>query len=73
MGGHYGSVQLRTTDRAAVLAAADAVCRERGIRCLVGPALNGWVGVYPEGHGQDHSVGEQVAWVASSSPSELRE
>ena len=44
MVGHYGSTQLRTTGRAAVLAAADGVCRERGIKCLLGPALNGWVG-----------------------------
>ena len=61
MGGFYGSVQLRTADRGRVLAAAGAVARELKIKCLVGPALNGWVGVYPDGHGQDHTVGERLA------------
>ena len=61
MGGHYGSVQLRTADRPRVLAAAEAVARELNLKCLVGPALGGWVGVYPEGHGQDQAVGERIA------------
>jgi hypothetical protein len=61
MGGFYGSVQLRTGDHAAVLAAATAVAEAMNIKCLVGPALNGWVGVYPEGNGQDHTVGERLA------------
>ena len=61
MGGFYGSTQLRTTDRPRVLAAAEAVARELNIKCLVGPALNGWVGVFPERHGQDHTVGERLA------------
>ncbi len=55
MGGFYGSVQLRCEDRSKVLAAAEAVAREMGIKCLVGPALNGWVGVYPEGNGRPPS------------------
>ena len=61
MGGFYGSTQLRTADRPRVLAAAEAVARERSIKCLVGPALSGRVGVYPEGHGQNHRVGERLA------------
>ena len=61
MGGHYGSVQFRCDDRDRVLAAAEAVARDRGIRCLVGPTHNGWTGVYPEGHGQDDAVGRQLA------------
>lgn len=60
MGGHYGSVQVRTEDGEAVRLAAEAVARERGIKCLVGPALKGWVGVYPEQNGQDESVGEAI-------------
>ncbi len=61
MGGFYGSTQLRTTDRPRVLAAAEAVAREMRIECLVGPALGGWVGVYPEGNGQDDVVGQRLA------------
>jgi WD40 repeat protein len=61
MGGFYGSIQVRTTDRAAVKAAAEAVATARKIRCLIGPEMNGWVGVYPEGSGQDGTVGQQLA------------
>jgi WD40 repeat protein len=61
MGGHYGSIQVRTLDRAAVLAAAEAVAAAKKIRCLVGPELAGWVGIYPENNGQDDSVGQAIA------------
>jgi hypothetical protein len=61
MGGHYGSVQLHTDDRQRVKQAAEQVARAKGIKCLVGPALNGWVGVYPENNGQDEKVGEEIA------------
>ena len=45
MGAFYGSVQLRSEDRDGVKAAADEVARQRQIRMLIGPTLNGWVGV----------------------------
>ncbi|HEY7120570.1 MAG TPA: hypothetical protein VH475_28555 [Tepidisphaeraceae bacterium] len=61
MGAHYGSTHFPTTDRDAVRRAAETVAKARGIKCLLGPALNGWVGVYPEGHGQDESVGHDLA------------
>jgi hypothetical protein len=46
MGGFYGSIQVRTTDRAAVKAAAEAVAKERSIRCLIGPEMHGWVCIW---------------------------
>ncbi|HET6247572.1 MAG TPA: hypothetical protein VFE47_07745 [Tepidisphaeraceae bacterium] len=61
MGGFYGSVQVRTENRAAVLRAAETAATRAGIRCLIGPSLNGWVGVYPEGAGQDHLIGQTIA------------
>jgi hypothetical protein len=61
MGGFYGSIQVRTTDRAAVKMAAERVAGEKKIRCLIGPELNGWVGIYPEGSGQDDSVAAEIA------------
>ncbi len=61
MGGFYGSVQVRTEERPKVLAAADAVAKALNIRCLIGPNLDGWVGVYPEGSGQDRTIGESIA------------
>lgn len=52
MGAHYGSVHFRTDDRDAVLAAVGKVAKKSKARFLVGPALRGWVGVYPENNGQ---------------------
>ena len=61
MGGFYGSVQVKTSDQAKVVAAAEKVAQHASIRCLVGPVLGEWVGVYPENSGQDQKVGELLA------------
>jgi hypothetical protein len=61
MGGFYGSAQVRSEDRGLVRQVAEEVARAKGIKCLLGPALRGWVGVYPEFGGQDHTVGEEIA------------
>lgn len=61
MGGFYGSVQVRCDNRARVISAAEEVARENDIRCLVGPVIRGWVGVYPEHNGQDQTIGEEIA------------
>ena len=48
MGSHYISIHVRHADQRAVVGAVEMLVRknEHG-RVLVGPALNGWVGVYP--------------------------
>ena len=61
MGGFYGSTQVRTDDRDRVVRVAGSVARAKSVKCLVGPAVNGWVGLYPENGGQDESFGEAVA------------
>ena len=48
MGGFYGSVQVRSEDRDAVLAAAEQVAAQLNLRMLVGPVINAWIGIYPE-------------------------
>jgi WD40 repeat protein len=60
MGGFYGSVQVKTTDRDRVRSALEELARSSG-RFLLGPVLNGWVGVYPEGGGQDFDVARDLA------------
>jgi len=50
MGAFYGSVQVRSDDREQVLDAADEVAHARRLECLVGPVVDGWIGIYPE-HG----------------------
>jgi len=56
MGAFYGSVQVRSADRDRAKAAAEEVARQRQIRMLISPVLNGWVAVYPEGSGLDGSL-----------------
>jgi hypothetical protein len=60
VGGFYGSIQVRTEERDAVLNAVKTlVSADR--QFLVGPQLDGWVAVYPSGSGQDISVGVDLA------------
>ncbi len=61
MGGHYGSVQVRSGDRGAVRAVAEQVANAMKIRLLIGPVIDDWVGIYPENNGQDEKVGQEVA------------
>lgn len=61
MGGFYGSVQVRTAERERVVGVAAVAAKKADLRILVGPAIAGWVGVYPEGAGQDRSLGEFFA------------
>ncbi len=60
MGGFYGSVQVRGEDREAVRAALEELARKKR-RFLLGPPLDGWIGVYPSGHGQDFRVARALA------------
>lgn len=61
MGAFYGSIQVRSDERDGVLAVVEKVAAGRGVRCLVSPVLNGWVGVYPEHYGQDDTFGAELA------------
>ncbi|HEY5060543.1 MAG TPA: hypothetical protein VII52_03355 [Gemmatimonadaceae bacterium] len=61
MGAFYGSIQVRSDERDGVLAVAEKVATGRGVRCLVSPVLNGWVGIYPEHYGQDDTFGAELA------------
>jgi hypothetical protein len=66
MGAFFGSVQVHGCTRDAVREAAERVASAGGIRCLVGPEIHGWVGVYPERQGQDQRVGEALAALLSA-------
>lgn len=47
MGAHYLSVQIKSDDRNAVLVLVEDMARAQNGRLLVAPALNGWIGLYP--------------------------
>ncbi len=61
MGAFYGSVQVRTDDRSGVKSAAEKVARALHARLLVGPVINGWVGLYPDMNGQNEPIGAAIA------------
>ncbi len=61
MGAFYGSTQVKTDDRDAVLAAVEQVASAQQVKVLIGPVLGGWVGVYPENQGQDQQFGAALA------------
>lgn len=61
MGAFYGSIQVRSGDHAAVLASAQEVANASGIGLFIAPEIDGWIGIYPQGGGQDETVGRQFA------------
>ena len=61
MAGFYGSLQVRGVDGASVRRVLDECARSTGTRFLIGPPLNGWVGIYPEDSGQDPELANRVA------------
>ena len=60
MGSFFGSIHLRTDDRAAVQSAAAAVARRRA-KFYLAPPRRGWVTLYPSDAGQDDRVAASVA------------
>lgn len=81
MAGFFANVQVRTDDRAAVLGAVTALLAAAGYRpedeayggdrsIYVGPADNGWVGVYDSAC--DGSTVGPLAWLAQGLSARLR-
>jgi WD40 repeat protein len=60
MGGHYGSIHIRTDDFEAVRSAVAEIARERRLKFLIAPVIGGWVSVFPENNGQDPSISEPL-------------
>jgi len=61
MGSFYGSVQIHSKNVDQITAVIRRVAERRRFRCLIGPALNGWIGVYPNNNGQDQTIGQAIA------------
>jgi WD40 repeat protein len=60
MGAFYGSVQVRSENRDVLRSALEKLSRKKK-RFLLGPPLNGWVGIYPEGIGQEFRVARDLS------------
>jgi len=61
MGGHYGTIHVRTEDRDIVRSAVERLVGDRTRRFLIAPPIGGWVTVFPENNGQDAAVSEALA------------
>jgi hypothetical protein len=61
MGGHYGSIHVRNDDASAVHTALSELAREKKLKFLLSPYIDGWIGVFPAEHGSDFSVSENLA------------
>jgi hypothetical protein len=61
MGGHYGTIHVRTDNRDEVRFAVERLSTNRNLRFLIAPPINGWVTVFPEDHGQDSALSESLA------------
>src|SRR5690242_12769068 len=46
MGAHYRSIQIRGENRTSVVAVAEDIARAQNGKLLLGPLLNGWIGLY---------------------------
>jgi hypothetical protein len=61
MGGHYGTIHVRTEDRGSVQSAVEKLNCENARRFLIGPPIGGWVTVFPEHNGQNPDVSHKLA------------
>lgn len=61
MGGHYGSILVRTEDATVVQAALEQLAREVEARFLLSPPSSGWVAVFPHEHGHELTISEALA------------
>ncbi|HWX18482.1 MAG TPA: hypothetical protein VN578_01125 [Candidatus Binatia bacterium] len=61
MGGHYGTIHVRTQDREPVRAAVETLAAGGKRRFLIAPPLDGWVTVFPDKNGQDSKVSKKLA------------
>jgi hypothetical protein len=61
MGGHYGTIHVRTQDREPVRAAVEALAAGGKHRFLIAPPLDGWVTIFPNHNGQDSKLSKKLA------------
>lgn len=61
MGAFFGSVHVKSDDRDRVKTIIQDLSAKMGIHFLLGPVLDGWIGVYPEDRGQDSDVSRLLA------------
>jgi hypothetical protein len=61
MGGHYGTIHIRTDDREPVREVLEALAADGKHRFLIAPPLDGWVTVFPNQNGQDSKISKKLS------------
>src|ERR1700677_1241877 len=61
MGAFFGSILVRTTNLDAVQKGLARVAKETDSKFLAGPAVNGWISIFPENSGQDDRISLALA------------
>jgi hypothetical protein len=60
MGGFFGSVYTKDINRDKIRRTLLKVGKQRRCQFLMAPEIDGWVGIYPSGSGQDVKVSEAI-------------
>ncbi len=61
MGAFYESILVKTENSEAIRRVLGLVAKNSDNRFLVGPALNGWVSIFPKNSGQSDAVSAEIA------------
>ena len=63
MGTSFGTIHVRTTDRAAVQMAAEVVAAQLQVKFYLAPVIDSWTTLIPSGHGQGDKPARELAAV----------
>lgn len=61
MGAFYGSILIRTKNPETVRSALEQTAKKTDSRFLMGPAINGWISIFPNHAGQDDRISAEIA------------
>src|SRR5689334_19428419 len=61
MGAFYESIHVRTENSAAVQKALERIAKEVDCKFLIGPAINGWISVFPSESEQTDRISVDIA------------
>jgi hypothetical protein len=61
MGAFYGSIHVRTENSDVVQKALNDAAKEANYKFLLGPAINGWISVFPDNGGQNAGISTEIA------------
>ncbi|MBN2019112.1 MAG: hypothetical protein JW749_02675 [Sedimentisphaerales bacterium] len=61
MGGFYGSIHVRADSNQLIKVALEKIAKKKRHKFYLSPPINGWVGIFPDGYGQDERVSKHIA------------